>query len=216
MSLIAQVNRIKENAAIIRNKFVSLGLAKSTDNLDALATAANGITPVGIGKPIITTTAYDEDNEIAITATTNQGAGFIRDATIQTSTETYATLTVDGNKVTMLCAGAKIERTVGASIDTCTVNVTFSKNAGATLISATTFENGTISVVNQPVQNNNSGRSFSIQNVVCGSALSINTEYMTSFYGSFNKHYHQTLQGGTITVPTAPGTYTVEVGELDD
>ena len=176
MSLIAQVNRIKENAAIIRNKFVSLGLAKSTDNLDALATAANGITPVGIGKPIITTTAYDEDNEIAITATTNQGAGFIRDATIQPSIETYATLTVDGNKVTMLCAGAKIERTVGASIKTCTVNVTFSKNAGITLISATTFASGTISVVNQRVSDKNSGQSFSIPNVVCGSALSINTE----------------------------------------
>lgn len=104
----------------------------------------------------------------------------------------------------------------GSEIKTCTVNVTFSKNAGITLISATTFENGTISVVNQRVSDKNSGQSFSIPNVVCGSALSINTEYIVSFYGSFDKYYHGFSLGGTITVPTAPGTYTVEVGELDD
>lgn len=127
-------------------------------------------------------------------------------------------LTVDGNKVTVPAGyypyGA--QKTAGVTIDTCTVNVTFSKNAGITLISATTFENGTISVVNQPVSNNNSGRSFSIPNVVCGSALSINSENIISFYGSFNKYYHGFSLGGTITVPTSPGTYTVEVGELDD
>lgn len=127
-------------------------------------------------------------------------------------------LTVDGNKVTVPAGyypyGA--QKTAGVTIDTCTVNVTFSKNAGITLISATTFENGTISVVNQRVSDKNSGQSFSIPNVVCGSALSINTEYIVSFYGSFDKYYHGFSLGGTITVPSAPGTYTVEVGELDD
>ena len=130
--------------------------------------------------------------------------------------DVYPKLEIDGNKVTMECLGAKIERTVGLTVDTCTINVTFSKNAGITLISATTFENGTISVVNQNVSNNNSGRSFSIPNVVCGSALSINTTNMVSLYSSCSIQPHYSLLGGTITVPTAPGTYTVEVGELDD
>lgn len=104
----------------------------------------------------------------------------------------------------------------GSEIKTCTVNVTFSKNAGITLISATTFQNGTISVINQNVQNNNSGRSFSIPNVVCGSALSINTTNMVSLYSSCSIQPHYSLLGGTTTVPNEPGTYKVEVGVIDD
>lgn len=126
--------------------------------------------------------------------------------------EVYPKLEIDGNKVTMECLGAKIERTVGLTVDTCTFNVTFTKNTGNTLISATTFANGAISVFNS---HSNSG-TVTIANVVCGSALSINTAAMCSLYWSGSKEDHYSLYGGTITVPTAPGTYTVEVGEIDD
>ena len=100
----------------------------------------------------------------------------------------------------------------GARINTCTVNVTFTKNTGNTLISATTFANGAISVFNS---RSHSG-TVTIANVVCGSAVSINTAVMCSLYWSGSKEDHYSLYGGTITVPTAPGTYTVEVGEVDD
>lgn len=107
----------------------------------------------------------------------------------------------------------------GASIATCIVTVTFSTSAGATLISATTFANGTISAVNHNLMaaDAKSGKSVSISNVVCGSALSINTGSMTSLYWSDSQENHYGLQGGTITVPTTPNLiYTVEVGMLDD
>lgn len=104
----------------------------------------------------------------------------------------------------------------GASIATCTVNITFSINAGNTLISATAFANGAISVVNHDFMNNNSGQSISIPNVVCGSALSINTSKMVGLYWSGSKKDHTGLFGGTITVPNTTGTYSVEIGVVDD
>lgn len=168
MSIKTEVNRIKSKVGIIRDKFVSLGLAKSTDNLDALATAANGITPVGIGKPTITATAYDEDNEIAITARTNQLQGYVR-GTIQTSLETYATLTVNGNKVTMECQGAKIERTVGASINTCNITINIVDNVGNIGVTATQFANGTVTTFRQ----SKSSGTFTIPNVICGSIITV-------------------------------------------
>lgn len=100
----------------------------------------------------------------------------------------------------------------GSEIKTCTVNITFSTNAGLTLISTTTFANGTISVFNSTT---NSG-TVTIPNVVCGSALSINTTNMVSLYSSCSIQPHYGFLGGTTTVPNEPGTYTVEVGVIDD
>lgn len=104
----------------------------------------------------------------------------------------------------------------GASIATCTVNITFSTNADITLISATTFANGAISVVNHNIPNNNNGQSVSIPNVVCGSALSINTSKMVGIYWSGSKKDHYGFLGGTITVPNTSGTYSVGIGVIDD
>lgn len=100
----------------------------------------------------------------------------------------------------------------GASVATCTINVTFTTNAGNTLTSATTFANGKFSAFNSTTKSG----TFTIQNVVCGSALSIGTTYMCSLYWSGSQQAHQSLLGGMITVPSTPGTYTVEVGVLDD
>ena len=241
MSVRTQVDRVKAKVATIRNKFVSLGIAKSTDNIDALATAAESIPKrtsedltasgatvtapagyypsgvstsvqtAGIGLPTLTVDAYDEDNEIGIKATTNQSVGYVSSEK-QRTVETFATLTVDGNKVTMECRGAKIERTVGASIATCSIKVKFTTNAGNILTSATTIANGAFSAFKSDTK---SGE-FTINNVVCGSALSIATSTMCSLYWSGTKTDHRSLYGGTITVPSSAGTYTVEVGMLDD
>lgn len=100
----------------------------------------------------------------------------------------------------------------GASIATCTINVKFTTNAGNCLTSATTFSNGAFSAFNSTTKSG----TFTIQNVVCGSALSIGTTYMCSLYWSGSQQAHLSLYGGMITVPSASGTYTVEVGALDD
>lgn len=72
---------------------------------------------------------------------------------------------------------------VGASIDTCTINVTFTIDAGNTLTSATTFANGVFSAFKSITKSG----TFTIQNVVCGSALSIGTSTMCSLYWSGNQ-----------------------------
>ena len=44
MSVASEIERIRTQKSKIRNKLVTLGLATSTDNLDKLATAVDGIT----------------------------------------------------------------------------------------------------------------------------------------------------------------------------
>lgn len=100
----------------------------------------------------------------------------------------------------------------GASVTTCTINVKFTTNAGNCLTSATTFANGAFSAFNSTTKSG----TFTIQNVVCGSALSIGTTAMCSLYWSGSQQAHMSLYGGMITVPATSGTYTVEVGVLDD
>lgn len=72
MSVSTEIDRIKSKLGIIRNKFVSLGLAKSTDNIDALATAANGITEATQATPSITVSSGG-----LITASATQTAGYV-------------------------------------------------------------------------------------------------------------------------------------------
>ena len=169
------------------------------------------IETVKVAMPTITTTAWDEDGEIGIEATNNQPEGYVKG--IPAYSQIYATLTVSGDTATMQCGDAKITRKVGASIATCNVTVKFTTNAGNCLTSATTFANGAISVYNSSA---NSG-TITIPNVVCGSALSINTQYMVSLYTSASQQPHNALLGGTIIVPSSAGqTYTIEVGMLDD
>lgn len=168
---------------------------------------------VGIGKPVITTTAYDEDNEIAITAKTNQKQGYVTD-TNQPIVETYATLTVDGNKVTMSCAGAKIERTVGASIETCNVYIDVIDTVGSIGVTATTFANGEISVVNIAAKTN--GDQTLISNVVCGSVITL---VCNNYFSVVWAHGHNQVKGTSsicLTAPRTSGDYTAEIIAYDD
>ena len=47
MSIQTQITRITNDKNTIRNKLINLGLATSTDNLDTLATAVDGIVNQG-------------------------------------------------------------------------------------------------------------------------------------------------------------------------
>lgn len=170
---------------------------------------------VAMATPTVNVDADEEESEIIIVSINNQQTGYAEARPAPQSppfTQSFVKLRIDGNTAIMECRDAKIERTVGASIATCTVNVTFSTNVGNCLISATTFANGAFSVFNSYT---NTG-TVSIPNVVCGSAISINTSYMCSLYWSGAKQDHRSLYGGTITVPSTTGTYSVEVGVVDD
>ena len=217
--------------ANIPDEFVNVtNITKTSD--DVTVSGAEVTTPAGyyptevkksvptvdIATPEIGVMADDEESEIYINAWTNQPSGYTNGG-LSAVVGKSIKLKIEGDTAVMYDFGdesKQIRRKVGASIATCTVNITFSTNAGNTLISATTFANGAISTVNHTFYNNNSGQSVSIPNVVCGSALSINAQYMVSLYWSGSKKDHTGLLGGTITVPNTTGTYSVEIGVVDD
>lgn len=169
---------------------------------------------VGVPVPTFTAQLDDDDdsgNKIWLRASVSQSAGYTAGG--NKSTDIFPKLTVSGDTATMECGGVSISRKVGASIATCNVTVKFTTNAGNCLTSATTFANGAVSVFNSSTK---SGE-FTIPNVICGSALSINTQNMVSLYTSASQQPHNTLLGGTVKVPATAGqTYTIEVGMLDD
>ena len=124
--------------------------------------------------------------------------------------DVYPKLEIDGNKVTMECLGAKIERTVGSSIKTCKLTVTRSTTTGQTMTTATTFD-GTNFV---PVTLRTYSGTDTIENVVCGSVVQIQTQYMTILYGwAYGKS--EMGNGGSINIPNETGDYTVDIGALD-
>lgn len=100
-----------------------------------------------------------------------------------------------------------------ASVKTCTVNVTFSYNPRNYMISATTYANGAFS---NSITRASTGASVSIPNVVCGSVLTF------SCSNSFAPTWSGTYQMGgdqnscAAIVPSNSGTYTLDIGMLDD
>lgn len=103
----------------------------------------------------------------------------------------------------------------GASIATCTVNIRFSITPYYPLISATTFANGAIS--NYYTRHSNTTGTITIPNVVCGSALSVHVGDYSSLYGwSHGYNSNNDSNSYVLFVPTSAGTYTAEIGALDD
>lgn len=101
----------------------------------------------------------------------------------------------------------------GANIATCTVNIKWSITTRYALITATTFTNGAIS---RFTSQTGSG-TVAIPNVVCGSVVTVYTGTMTSVYGwSYGKAYSQDSYTHALTIPASTGTYTAEIGVLDD
>lgn len=100
-----------------------------------------------------------------------------------------------------------------AEIKTCTVNIKWSITTRYALITATTFANGAISVFTSQT---GSG-TVTIPNVVCGSVVTVYTGTPTSVYGwSYGKAYSQDVYTHALTIPASTGTYTAEIGVLDD
>lgn len=99
----------------------------------------------------------------------------------------------------------------GASIKTCKLTVTRSTTTGQSMITATTFD-GTNFV---PVTLRTYSGTDTIENIVCGSVVHIETQYMTSLYGwAYGKT--EMGSGGSINIPNETGDYTVDIGALDD
>lgn len=168
----------------------------------------------GLTAPAFTVEADDEEGELMIRATVTQPEGYTKGGSLFNTT--YPKLTVSGDTATMSCGGASISRKVGASIATCTVCVEFATNSGNTLISATTFADGVIDTTNHNLAGNSNGKTVTFTNVVCGSALSINTTSMCGLYGDGEKTTQRSFYGGTVEVPPNAGTYTVRIAAVDD
>ena len=176
------------------------------------------ISTVGVSMPNVTTMADDEESEIYIGASTTQREGYCKGGK-SAAVGKYIKLKIEGDTAIMYDSedlSKEVRRKVGANIATCTVTVEFATNSGNTLISATTFAGGAIDTTNHDFTGNTNGKEVTLTNVVCGSALSINTTTMCSLYGDGEKTTHRSLYGGTVEVPQNAGTYTVRIEAVDD
>lgn len=101
----------------------------------------------------------------------------------------------------------------GANIATCTVNIIWSITPRRPIITATTFENGAISIFTSKTESG----TVTIPNVVCGSVVTVYTGTMTSVYGwSYGKANSNDAYTHALTIPASTGTYTAEIGVIDD
>lgn len=200
------------NKTVTRYVYLSANGATVTAECDNVSISKSVKTAIQ-ATPYFNVQATDdgEECEIFITAIADQAEGYVKSGT--TFRGIAVPLTIDGNKVTMRCGDAVITKVVGASIATCTVNIKWSVTARYALITATTFANGAIS---RFVSKTGSG-TVTIPNVVCGSVITVYTGAITSVYGwSYGKEYSWDNFTHALTVPTSTGTYTAEIGELDD
>lgn len=125
--------------------------------------------------------------------------------------EVYPKLEIDGNKVTMECLGAKIERTVGASINTCNITINIVDNVGYLGVTATQFANGTVTTF---LQSKSSG-TFTIPNVICGSIITVICYNYFSLDGWTNASQ---VAGTSLTLiaPNTTGDYSANIIAYDD
>lgn len=171
---------------------------------------------VGVEPPTLNATADDEESEIYVNAWTDQPSGYTNGG-ISAVVGRAIKLKVEGNTAIMYALSdpsQEIRRTVGASIATCTVNVKFSIKPSNGIVGATTFAGGTMSRFSS---RQNAIGTITIPNVVCGSALFIDVGTYASLYGwSYGHQYNGASTSFVLSVPSAAGTYTAEIGVLDD
>ena len=125
--------------------------------------------------------------------------------------EVYPKLEIDGNKVTMECLGAKIERTVGASINTCNITINIVDNVGVIGVTATQFANGTVTTFGQ----SKSSGTFTIPNVICGSIITV----ICYRYFSLDSWTHAVQVANTsltLIAPNTTGDYSANILEYED
>lgn len=101
-----------------------------------------------------------------------------------------------------------------ATPKTCTVNIIWTITPSDPTIVATTFVNGAVSVFRSLV---GSG-TVSIPNVVCGSALVVDTNVESDVYDWAGVYSTANSADAMflLTVPSAPGTYDAEIGVFSD
>lgn len=213
MSIKTELNRIKGKVGIIRDKFVSLGLAKSTDNLDALATAANGITKITAVPPTVTAEADDEEGEIYISALTELPKGYT-DGGESGVVGKYIKLKIEGDTAIMYEGGnpsQEVRRKVGASINTCNITINIVDNVGILGVTATQFANGTVTTFRE----NKSSGTFTIPNVVCNSIITIVCNGWFSI-GAWTNASQVGLSSLALIAPNTTGDYSANIIAYDD
>ena len=125
--------------------------------------------------------------------------------------EVYPKLEIDGNKVTMECLGAKIERTVGASINTCNITINIVDNVGDIGVTATQFANGTVTTFGQ----SKSSGTFTIPNVICGSIITV---ICYNYFSLDSWTYASQVANTSLTLiaPNTTGDYSANILEYED
>lgn len=129
MSVLTELNRIKSAVTDIVNAIKGKGVTvPSAAKIDDLAPLVSSIfTPAEVAQATpyfeVQATDDDEDCEIHIRAKADQAAGYVKSGTKYR--DTYVTLGIDGNEVTMSCGNAVITKTVdgGATVETCTITL---------------------------------------------------------------------------------------------
>lgn len=100
----------------------------------------------------------------------------------------------------------------GADIATCNVTISFGASVGYVCVTATTFANGVMDSFSQ-------GKSigeFTINNVVCGSVISIICKNYFSISSSMSPAGGADGIYSTLQAPSTAGNYTATIIEYDD
>lgn len=177
-----------------------------------LGNAIGKIKKVSVATPTVTAQADDEESEIYVNAYTNQPSGYTKGG-LSAVVGRAIKLKIEGDTAVMYADETQqIRRKVIASLATCDVTISFGASVGYVCVTATTFEDGAIGCF---AQGKSSGE-FTINNVVCGSVISvIGTNYFSisssmDRYGGFDGLYI------ALKAPNDEGNYTVTITEYDD
>lgn len=99
----------------------------------------------------------------------------------------------------------------GASVETCNVTITIDDSVGYVGVTATTFASGAIGIFNQ----SKSSGTFTINNVVCGSIISV----ICNGYFSLSSSMALGSVGSSsqyLVAPKTAGNYTAQIIAYDD
>lgn len=212
----------------------------ATDNSSTPVKISKSVTTATQATPGITVSSAG-----LITASATQTAGYVsagtKSATKQLTTQgaktvtpttsnqtavasgryTTGTITVEGDSnlvagnikkgVSIFGVAGTYEGTGGASVATCNVTITIADSVGYVGVTATTFASGTIGIFNQ----SKSSGTFTINNVVCGSIISV----ICNGYFSLSSSMASNSVGSSskyLVAPNAAGNYTAQIIAYDD
>ena len=203
------------------SKIVTLALGTPTVSASGLISANasvmdNSSTPVSVSK----TSTKQLTTRGARTYTPTTSNQTIDSGTYLTGTQTikgdsYLVASNIKSGVSIFGVTGTYEGSGGASIATCTVNISssISINNSDFIVGATIFQDGKISTFAKSGANYN----ISIPNVVCGSTIFLSVGTMSSIYGwSGGYSSNWNTESHVLYVPNTAGTYSAEIGVVDD